>query len=75
MSASRRHYWLPYPKTGLVIAAFGGGGLKRLVTSFCTSLSISKIDKGIVAVAFFHVQKIQHPDFIALAFPEARRYP
>ena len=52
-------------KGSLVLLPFGVVALNRFVTSRWASLSFSMYWKGVVAVALFHVDEIQHPYLIA----------
>ena len=53
------------------MAPFGSGGFEQVCYHLLHIVVVLQIGKGVIAVAFVHIQKIDHFDLITLPFQQA----
>ena len=63
------------PEGGLWLGAFGRGVLKKVGHQPLDVVVAAQVDKGVVAVAFFHVDKVDDLDLIAFCFQKPTGVP
>ena len=64
----KKHGRRRIPERIVALAPFRRGGFKQVGHKPLHIIVILQIDKGIVTIAFLHVDQIQHPDVIAFRF-------